>query len=130
MAIRARGSLDKHFSAAFQLPALPLLPSPTSSSLLPFSPSSLEHAKAHAQHARVPPKAICTSCALSQHAPIAAQRSPPPRTLSSQLGWAALLASVPLQQLRLPEVNLIQFSVASVTLPGRLELHPRTRPSV
>lgn len=52
MAIRARGSLDKHFSAAFQLPALPLLPSPTGSSPLPFSPSSLEHAKAHTHHAR------------------------------------------------------------------------------
>lgn len=34
MAIRARGSRDKHFSAAFQLPDLPLLPSPTGSSLL------------------------------------------------------------------------------------------------
>lgn len=116
MAIRARGSLGKQFPAAFQLPALPLL-------WLQPPPSNT---KAHRHHAGAPPKAICTSCVLTCTLPPQLRDPPPPRTLSFQP--IGLPAAAP--HSNYPGLKSTQFnSVARVTPPGRLELHPRARPS-
>lgn len=96
MAIRVRGSLDKHVPAAFQLPALPLLwlqPLPSNTKARrphqrPFAPAAPSPARSH----------------LSSE-------TPPSKDPLLPADWAAGCSAS--QQLPLSEVNPIQFCCLS-----------------